>query len=954
VARRVSSPILVGRDRELAALLAAIKGGGVVVVAGDAGIGKTRLIDETARRLPAAGYLVAVGGCVQLGEVSVPYAPLTEALAAIRREVGTGAFADAAAADVIGLLDGKAMDASSSSAGLFGHLLQLFTGLSAQRRLVMVFEDMHWADASTRDLVAFLARTLTDAKTSLVLTYRADEVHRRHPLRALLSELERAPAVERVDLTGLPQADVAGLLAVIAPGAGADPDAVEVLLERTGGNPFFVEELAAAGLSQLPVSLAEVILGRVARLSDSAQDVLREAAVLGCDVDDDLLAGVSSHSPADVAAALREAVADQLLAVDAAGCRFRHALVQEALYDDLLPGAREAVHSRAAEVLEKSDRYTEHVRWALLAHHWTAARQPVKAFVAAAQAGQAAERVSAVAVAAVQYERALALWDRVPDAEELLGINRAQLLATTAEALSDGKHAARAPALMRAAVNALDLDATPEHRARMLQLLGRTEWNHDHDAEARTAFRRAMALIQDRPPSRVQSLVLAMYASAVLVPERPAEAEPVLRRAVDVAAAVGDPDAVAYTKCISGATLAELGHADEAITVGREALELGLKHCPPRDVVLQYVNLCYSLWLASRLDEAIEIGRRGVAYSTSVGLLHGYGQGAVGNLIAALVAAGGWDEAARLGEARRTSPDFVYRDLRWLALPLGRGDVQSAAPVVTSCLETTAGSPSAHGRGLALARAIQLAAATQRWEDARRSSEEFLRLIDDTHDQHVTSLGLCECARVEADRVVGGARPAPELAARIAERIARLRRDWHGLLLPVSALRIEEAEAHLARLAGHDQPATWSRISETWDQLGQPYEAAWVRVWFADAALRGDGSRDAAADALRAALGTAERLRAAPLAAHAEDLARRGRLTLTGSTTQPAALDLTPRELDVLRLLAAGKTNHEIGEQLFISDKTVSVHVTHLLRKLDATSRREAAEIAKRTGVATP
>jgi DNA-binding CsgD family transcriptional regulator len=285
-------------------------------------------------------------------------------------------------------------------------------------------------------------------------------------------------------------------------------------------------------------------------------------------------------------------------------------------------------------------------------------------------------------------------------------------------------------------------------------------------------------------------------------------------------------------------------------------------------------------------------------------------------------------------------------------LPLARGDVQAAAPVVAAVLHATADSPSTQDRALALVRAIQLAGLVQRWAEARRYSEEFLAFIDGDHDQFFASLGLCESARIEADRVVSGAPAAPEFPDRLAERIVRLRRDFQGLLFPVAELRIEQAEAQLARLAGHDQPAIWSHTAKTWDELGQPHEAAWARVWLADAILRSSGSRDTAAAALRAALATAERLGAAPLTENAQELARRGRLTLTDATTNPVALDLTPRELDVLRLVAAGRTNREIGQQLFISGKTVSVHVTHLLRKLDANSRREATEIAKRTGIA--
>jgi predicted ATPase len=220
----VTSAALIGRGEELAAIEAAVasaRGGQarIVLVAGDAGIGKTRLISEVSARLERDGVLCAVGGCVQLGDASLPYAPLIEALRAVRRRVGDDQFAEllGPATATVGVLLGISEGSVIEQSRLFEHVLHLFGRLGGRQPTLMVFEGMHWADASTRDLVAFLGRNLRDAAVALALTYRADELHQDHAWWTVLADLERDSQVERLALDGLDRSELAALLTQLSP-----------------------------------------------------------------------------------------------------------------------------------------------------------------------------------------------------------------------------------------------------------------------------------------------------------------------------------------------------------------------------------------------------------------------------------------------------------------------------------------------------------------------------------------------------------------------------------------------------------------------------------------------------------------------------------------------------------------------------------------------------------------
>ena len=324
---------------------------------------------------------------------------------------------------------------------MFGGVLGLLAELAAATPVLLVLEDLHWADASTRDLVTFLSRMLHRERVALIGTYRTDDLHRRHPLRPVVAELLRLPSVTAVDLAPLnPSALAEHLTATLATSDAAAPgriDATELndIVARAEGNAYYAEELLAASVSgdpaerrALPAGLAALLLSRVEQLSDPAQQVLRAAAVAGRRADDELVRAASGLAADEYEAAVREAVTHQLLVPDGTeGYVFRHALLREAVYADLLPGERTRLHATMSSLLADEQRLAMPGTAAELAQHCLASHDIPGAFAASVRAGEEAERLGAPAEAHRHYDQALALWERVAEPEKTAGMARGKL-----------------------------------------------------------------------------------------------------------------------------------------------------------------------------------------------------------------------------------------------------------------------------------------------------------------------------------------------------------------------------------------------------------------------------------------------------------------------------------------------------------------------------------------------
>ena len=355
VTRRGSSPVFVGRLEELGRLDAAFARAAhgqpsLVLVAGDAGIGKSRLIAAFAGRADAAGARIAVGGCLDLGAGGLPYAPFVEAFRGLARQLDDTARKTVfgASTDVFGLIaprprdidGGEPVDPAGRLARLFEAVLGTLGRASEDLPFVLVIEDLHWADGSTRDLLRFIVRNMRSERLLIVATYRSDDLHRRHPLRPLLAELDRAESVERIELAAFHRDEMRDQLAGIL-GRRPDPAMVDALLERSDGLPFYVEELVASGRTgaELPSTLRDILGSRLATLSPRTRSVVRAAAVVGGRFPHDRLAAASGEDEDALMAALDEAIdAGIVVPVDDGGdpaYAFRHALLREAAYEDL-------------------------------------------------------------------------------------------------------------------------------------------------------------------------------------------------------------------------------------------------------------------------------------------------------------------------------------------------------------------------------------------------------------------------------------------------------------------------------------------------------------------------------------------------------------------------------------------------------------------------------------------
>jgi predicted ATPase len=505
----LSCPTFVGREAESARLAAARDRAAagvpaVVLVGGEAGVGKSRLVGELVAGSRAVGATVLAGGCVELGGEGLPFAPVVAALRELAGGLGDAELAtlvpEPARSELARLVPELGPAAGMAGSGtppapapaggpqegtpagptpgepgsaqrrLFGLLLDLLQRLAARRPTVLVVEDLHWADRSTRDLLAYLVRNLEHGRLLLVLTYRGEELHRRHPLRPLLAELERDRRVERLELRrfdlGEVTAQLTGILGV-APAARL----VERVHARSGGNALFVEELAAAtpagwaaaagGAPAAPAAfggLREVLLDRIEPLPEPAREVLRVVALAGGRVGHELLAEAAGLPAAELQAGVRAAAAAGVLLVDAhLGYGLRHALVKEAIDDALLRGERCRLHARLAAALGRAGAGRPGGDPALaaeLAWHWYAAHDLARALPAAVGAGLAAERCRAFAEAQHHFERALELWELVPAARE--GLDRVELLARAAEAAANAGGAERAISLVRGALAEVD------------------------------------------------------------------------------------------------------------------------------------------------------------------------------------------------------------------------------------------------------------------------------------------------------------------------------------------------------------------------------------------------------------------------------------------------------------------------------------------------------------------
>jgi DNA-binding CsgD family transcriptional regulator len=973
------SSAFVGRAAELGRLDAVLERAGrgspqVVLLAGDAGVGKTRLLLALAERARRRGMRVLAGGCVELGDIGLPYLPVVDALRGLAGDPEEAGLLAGAATTAPGL--GRLLP-GIEPAGVTGEDLDQLQVLDAVRAVlvslaegspvVLVLEDLHWADRATRDLVAFLARTLRSGRVTLAVSYRSDELHRRHPLRPLLAELVRLPGVERLELGPFTRAELAEHLEAVA-GAPLPADQVEGIYARSEGNPFYAEQLLAAGAGdarvELPATLAEVLLARVQGLSEPAQQVLRVAAVAGRRVPHRLLAEVAGLPEADLEQGLREAVGAGVLTTDAAtgSYAFRHALLQEAVYGDLLPGEQVRLHAAYASLLAAGPGGAA----AELAHHCLASHDLVGALAASVRAAEQAEAVLAPAEALHHLSNALRLWERVPEPAAAAGIDRVELTLRAAAAASAGGEHQRAASLAQDAARAAGATKDPAQAARAYERFGMYLFFAGRVEEALEARARAVELVPAEPPTRLRARVTAAIAQALVNARRPAEARRWCDEALAAARGADSADEEAdvlitlgmveqYDDPASACTRFAAARA-QAAAAGSPEIELRALYCLA-EVSNQLGDLATA---CAASDEGAELaGRSGLGW-TGVGLFVRRTQ------LKARYRTGDWDGCERLIAAVPELTTLAVAEVVAQGLGVLVARARPAASVWLRQLAGLGGADPVLDRDVAVWEA-ELAGWQGDLERASSAIRRGLAAADEVEhfDQAlegawVAMNGLSvEADRADQARAAGDDATLADATAAGRALLERVRADAEqarGTHLAHDVHvrgRLAKAEAEWTRLEGRSDPGRWQAAVDALS-YGHVYAVARCQ-WRLAEALAGAGDRDQATAAARAAHATATRLAAAPLRAALEALARRGRLDL--GVTLPARrtlAGLTPRELEVLGLLVEGRSNRQIAERLFISGKTASVHVTNLLAKLGVHSRLEAAALARRLGLEQP
>ncbi|HEX4735694.1 MAG TPA: AAA family ATPase [Thermoleophilaceae bacterium] len=978
MAARVTSSRLVGRDSELTELEAAFESAAgeepaIVVVGGESGIGKSRLVAALRERAEADGAVTLVGECLDLADAELPYAPIVAALRPLARErhpvLDELTSAERAElARLLPMVDAPPAEDGDSGAGaqlrLFEALLALLDGLGRVSPALVVIEDLHWADRSTRGFVSFLARSLSQERVLVIGTYRSDELHRRHPLRPLLADIARQPRVRRLELEPLEREDVREALEDIL-GRTPEGELVDRLFGRTEGNPLFVEELIAAGADgrgPMPNSLRDAFMVRVERLDEQAQEVLRLLAV-GQRLDHRLLADTLELDAGELVAPLRELVAKHLIvATDDGRYVFRHALLREVVVDDLLPGERAELHLALAHAFERRVEAGEGGPQVIagIAHHFHHAGDRPAALTTSVRAGTAAFEVHAYGEAAALFERALDLWDQVPDPEQLAARDHVDLLVNAADAHWGGGDHFRQEALLKAAVGELG-GSDPRRAASVHERLARAQRNLNRTDEALRTAQTALAELGDEPsPERAR--LLGFVAKTRVLQGRFRDAVEVAREALDVARSVGDRGAEVKALDALGLAQITLGDIDEGQPCMREAIDMARAVGSSDSMGTVYLNLSDALHLRGLPEEALEVALEG--YSQSIGRPLKW----LRMLLAELALdRGDWDDVeSQLPPPQRlVGNELLNAQLRRAELALGRGDHDRARELLDQIAPGMAETAEPQYLGPYGALLAELRRREGDLDGARAAVDDALdRLEFCTEDvmrlARVTAVGVA----VEADRAqraldLGDKAELHSAQARGEELVERVKATAidGG---PVEAAWAAMADAEDARMRGRPDPARWGKAAEAWAGLDRPYLAARARFHQAEAYVARDDRADAA-ESVKATLECADRLGAGWLAGEARAFARRARLRLEAEP-EPAAppsadaaedpFGLTPREREVLVRLARGATNREIGQDLFMAEKTASVHVSRILAKLDVRSRTEAAAVAHRLGLA--
>ena len=962
VGRRRTSALL-ARGKETSALVGALDAaeqgfGRLVLVGGESGAGKTRLIEEFARNCDAR---CVWGHCVDGGSETLPYGSWIELLSSLVRELGDAVVGDARGElrRLLSELGGEAEEVPGDGRALLFEAVVDVLGRAARAgQLVCVLEDIHWIDPAGRELLRAVSKRLRTLPIVLIATYRNEQ--QTPELRNLLSELLRAEG-PRIELALLSDEDALSMVEALA-GDGLDPETQARIVARGEGNPLFIEELVDASGIALPSSLRDLLLARCNGLAADARHLVQTAAVIGPHAPRAWLVAASGLTDRAAQAAARGAVdAGVLLADgDGRGYTFRHALLREATLDDLVPDERVAMHRAVARSLEEHTEIRGDVdRTSELARHWDAAEDAAEALRWSIPAARQARDRYAFDAARVLYERALFWWDATTDAATVAGMDHTTLLFTAADAAHDAAHLAAAGDLARAALDEA-LQLGPEACVDAFARARRNMWGAQRSDELLEFAAIAMPQI-DHVDVGARARFLSHYLGYVLFDSRPDIALDLAEPTLDAVAEYGDPDIASELHQTLGMCYEIVGDFERADAELEIAAEIARKNelwarltvvvynrasilssYPDHDGCQHYLDEVEELVkehgavrmiVAARTMRAIDccaLGdldrARAALESLDADAIDGIGKG-VFEAASALIALYSGDYEAALvdlaeapGEGGIDAARFTERAMLRASALAWQGDIAAARVVVDDALALLKGRTEVYWHGW-----LTLVGTRVEAEFATR------------HDGTNVDVDLARAEALERAQVI----------VETWEAVRAGRDPWFPLADAVTA----GVACELARLTGDDVPARAQDAARAFAAIRWPYYELYFR-WREGEAVVALDDRAAARKVLADARRRATDLGFHGLVDEIERTARMAQLRMgPGKSTVDGDLALSARELEVLRLLAAGQSNPEIGAALCVSRRTARAHVSHILEKLQVSSRTEAVSTAYRRGI---
>ncbi|MFP5351826.1 MAG: helix-turn-helix transcriptional regulator [Actinomycetota bacterium] len=977
---RVSSGTLIGRETELETLTKAMGAAAdgrssAVVVSGEAGIGKTRLLQEVKRWARGNGAEAVIGGCIPLSEGSLPYAPV---IAALRQGVGklpdpaTSLSADSRA-ELARLLpefiplNGDA-PTDTNQTRLFGAVLDLIRALSDVSPLVFIVEDLHWSDTSTRDLLTYLLNMTEEERVLFLCSLRTGELDTSHPVPRWVQTLSTSRMVEVVELEPLSREHTQQQMREIT-GSQIEDAVAAKIYERSEGNPFFVEELiqaSAADNKDLPPSLRDLFLQRITAVPREAVEVVKAASVDGPTVPHELLAATTGMDDVTLTPLLQNAIDRHLLirAGDDAYA-FRHALLREAVYRRLLPGERRSLHRSFAQALERSNggpsRAAAHS--GRLAHHWDEAGAPDRALPHALAAAKDAEDSYASSEAFAHYQHALQLWDKVEDPETVAGVTKVSLLESAAATADSAARPEESLALWKEAIELVDPSVHPARAARLRSLaayvLGCELMN---DSEALLLLQDAQRLVRDLPPSVEKAEVVSRASSNLTLTGHMDEGLEAAKMAMEIVQQIDDP--IREAQALGALALAYQlkGDLDLALTHHSIAVEICRRELDGASLGINLTNLSDAMFRANRAEDAVSCALDAVDELRKLGAQSHLGM-LMCNAGEFLVALGRWDEAEQIIASLEQAPvvlDRAFSTSLLAEIDVGRGRFEQAAARIRAARRLMANVKEPQFLEPVTLTGISLAVWERRYEDASALAQGAW----DTPKEERSAARLCALGlMVEAHRAV---RARASNSVEVEEQAVRLGTEMQARC-PIQTTTSAEVRAlqrvvaaETSRLKGSSDAGLWKEAVAAWEEVPYRFQHAYALYRLGEALLS-DGERGPARSTLSAANKEAREMGAAPLALEIEGLTRRARLKLlieeehgaeAGNGSSPSnELGLTDREVEVLRSLSEGLTNKQIAETLFISPKTASIHVSSILAKLGVSNRLEAARRAFDAGL---